>query len=95
MSNLPDAPWIRDAERDGYTVGDDWSDDAERRFDDAKEYLLGADSNGDKLLEMIAAAEETLDTEETQTYAESLEDIYTKLDELMCDLRNIMHNLGK
>ena len=93
--SIPDAPWIREAERDGYVVGDDWSDDAERRFEDAKEFLLGADRNGDKLLEMISAAEETLDTEETETYAESLEDIYTKLDELMCDLRNIMHNLGK
>ena len=95
MSNLPDAPWIREAELNGFDTGDDWSDDAERRFEDAKEFLLGADSNGDKLLEMIAEAEETLDTEETQTYAESLEDIYTKLDELMCDLRNIMHNLGR
>lgn len=93
--SIPDAPWIREAELNGFDTGDDWSDDAERRFEDAKEYLLGADSSGDKLLEMISAAEETLDTEETEVYAESLEDIYTKLDELMCDLRNIMHNLGR
>ena len=93
MSQLPDAPWIRDAEQNGYTLGDEWSEDAEQRFLDATDVLIAADSLGDKLLECVSAAVETLDTEETQTYSESLDDIYSKLDDIMCDIRNIMHSL--
>lgn len=33
MMQIPDAPWIREAERNGYPVGDDWDWEAEDEDD--------------------------------------------------------------
>ena len=85
MEQIPDAPWIREAERDGMPP---FGDDPD--YSEVKKLLTEADKGIDELVEILIDIDDRL-----QEFGddEQFKDQIGKLEDIGCDIRHIIREL--
>lgn len=82
MEQIPDAPWIREAERDGMPP---FGDDPD--YSDVIALLKQADKNIDDIVETLIEIDDRLkEAGDDQEFTEQIE----KLEDIGCDIRHII-----
>ena len=85
MEQIPDAPWIREAERDGMPP---FGDDPD--YTEVKKLLTEADKGIDNLVELLIEADYRLkEFGDDEEFTEQI----GKLEDIGCDIRHIIREL--
>jgi len=85
MEQIPDAPWIREAERDGMPP---FGDDPD--YTEVKKLLTEADKGIDNLVELLIEADDRLkEFGDDEEFTEQI----GKLEDIGCDIRHIIREL--
>ena len=85
MEQIPDAPWIREAERDGMPP---FGDDPD--YTEVKKLLTEADKGIDNLVELLIEADDRLkEFGDDEEFTEQI----GKLEDIGCDIRHIISEL--
>ena len=85
MEQIPDAPWIREAERDGMPP---FGDDPD--YSEVKELLTEADKGIDNLVEILIEVDDRLkEFGDDEEFTEQI----GKLEDIGCDIRHIIREL--